>query len=94
MTPTLLRVLSELLTIYSNKTLSVVTNKKSINLINDIGPQSKVELYEKKNDENGEDDTLVYVKPFENQDSAPSSPNKSVYYSVDFNEDINEDKDR
>ncbi|XP_063908904.1 intermembrane lipid transfer protein VPS13C-like isoform X2 [Zophobas morio] len=92
-TPTLLRVLSELLTIYSNKTLSVVTNKKSINLINDIGPQSKVELYEKKNDENGEDDTLVYVKPFENQDSAPSSPNKSVYYSVDFNEDINEDKD-
>jgi hypothetical protein len=72
----------------------VVTNKKSINVVNDVGPQSKVELYEKKGDNNEAEDTLICVKTFENQDSAPNSPSKGMYYMVDFSEDINEDKDR
>jgi hypothetical protein len=71
-----------------------VTNKKSINVVNDVGPQSKVELYEKKGDNNEAEDTLICVKTFENQDSAPNSPSKGMYYMVDFSEDINEDKDR
>ncbi|EEZ98160.2 hypothetical protein TcasGA2_TC000586 [Tribolium castaneum] len=92
-TPTFLKVMNELLTIYSNKTLSVITNKKTINLTNDIGPQSKVELYEKKSVESYEEDALICVKTFENQDSVPNSPSKSVYYVSDFSEDVNEDKD-
>ncbi|RZC35875.1 vacuolar protein sorting-associated protein 13A-like, partial [Asbolus verrucosus] len=92
-TPTFLKVLNELFTIYSNKTLSVVTNKKSINLVNDIGPHSKVELYEKKSEENDEEDVLICVKTFENQDSVPNSPTKSIYYIADFSEEANEDKD-
>lgn len=94
LTPTFLKVVNELFTIYSNKTLSVITNKKTINLTNDIGPQSKVELYEKKSVESYEDDALICVKTFENQDSVPNSPSKSIYYVSDFSEDVNEDKDR
>lgn len=88
-TPTFLKVLNDIITIYSNKTLSIVGNKRCINLVNDIGPQSKIELYENRGTEEKENNVLVCFKTFENQDSYPSSPVKNY-----FNEESNEDKDR
>lgn len=86
-TPAFMKILNEIFTIYSNKTLSIVTNKKSINLINDIGPHTKVAIYENKNTESIDDAILVCSKTYENQESCPNSPTKSVYYSSDYNED-------
>lgn len=87
-TPAFMKVLNEIFTIYSNKTLSIVANKKSINLINDIGPHTKVEIYENKTTESTDEAAiLVCSKTYENQESCPNSPTKSVYYSSDYNED-------
>lgn len=92
-TPNALRVINELITQYSNKIISVRSNKKSINLVNDIGPQTKIELYEKHND-NSEESRLIGTKKFENEESAPNSPNRSNYFTADYSESSYDDKDR
>lgn len=109
-TPSLLKVLNELFTIYSNKTLSIInSNLPAVNLTNDIGPKTKVELYEKKSKEcsetsqnnnnsnngsNADESVLLCSKTYENQDSCTNSPTKSVYYSYDYNGTDVDDKDR
>lgn len=90
-TPSFIKVLNEIFTMYSNKTLSIGSNKKSVNLVNDIGPQTKVELFENKGTESNENNVLVCLKTYENQDSAPNSPSKS-YLNTDLADD-NDDKD-
>lgn len=93
-TPTFLKILNEIFTVYSNKTLSIIGNTKSINLINDIGPQTKVELYENRGKEGNDESMLMCSKTYENQDSCPNSPTKSIYYSTDLNDDNIDEKDR
>lgn len=101
-TPAFLKILNELFTVYSNKTLSIINNSPItvINLINDIGPKTKVELYEKKTKEvvdsnggNNDDSVLLCSKTYENQDSCGNSPTKSIYYSYDGG-DASDEKDR
>lgn len=91
-TPNVLKVMNELLTQYSNKIISVRSNRKLISLTNDIGPQTRVELYEKQNG-NPEDNRLICIKKYENEDSAPSSPNKGLYFVPDYL-DSYDDRDR
>lgn len=88
-TPALLKLLTEICTEYSNKTLSVVDNRKTIKLINDIGPHSIIELYENCGD--AEQKNLICSKTYENQDSNPNSPSKQVYSLSGFSDDTNED---
>lgn len=79
---------------YSNKTLSVGCSHNSINLVNDIGPQSKTELFETLDfSENGKK-ILICSKTYENQDSCPNSPCKQMFMTSGFSEDTNEDRDR
>nr|XP_022904021.1 vacuolar protein sorting-associated protein 13C-like [Onthophagus taurus] len=88
-TSTFFKVLNELFTVYSNKTLSI-TYDKSINIVNDIGPLTKVELFENKGTKSVENSTLVCSKTYEMQDSCPNSPTKSVYLSTDFLDDLDD----
>ncbi|KAK5650330.1 hypothetical protein RI129_001359 [Pyrocoelia pectoralis] len=89
-TPAFLKVVNEIFTVYSSKTLSILPITKSINLLNDIGPKTIVELYESKGSELLEDNVLVHAKTYENEDSCPNSPTKIVQ---DFIEDTNDDRD-
>lgn len=82
--------MNEILTMYSNKTLSLASNKKSVNIINDIGPQTKVELFERRNEEETEQKVLIGSRTYENQDSCPNSPSR-YYFSNDFNDDLPDD---
>lgn len=88
-TPTLLKIFTELCTEYSSKTLSIAGSRKTIKLINDIGPHSKMELYENCGD--AEQKTLLCSKTFENQDSCPNSPSKQIYSLGGLSDDMNED---
>lgn len=80
-TPTLLKVISEIFAEYSSKTLSVGGNRKNIKLVNDIGPHSMIELYENSND--SEQQVLICIKTFENLDSLPNSPSKQSNDFID-----------
>ncbi|KAL1509464.1 hypothetical protein ABEB36_004192 [Hypothenemus hampei] len=86
-TPTFLKIFNELVAQYSSKIVSVKQDRKTINLINDVAPQSKVELYEKI--EGNAKDILISVKKFENEDSVPNSPVKQFFYqeSVAFDDE-------
>lgn len=88
-TPNLLKVLTEICTEYSSKTLSVAGNRKSIKLVNDIGPHSTIELYENCGD--AEQKNLICSKTYENQESFPNSPSKQVYSLSGFSDDMSED---
>lgn len=90
-TPTLLKVLTDICTEYSSKTLSIGDNRKSIKLTNDIGPHTKIELFENSDTGDAEQKTLVCSKTYENQDSCPSSPSKQIYSLGGFSDDMNED---
>lgn len=92
-TPTFIKMMNELLVDYSNKTLSISGTPSSIKLLNDIGPQSKIELFENINSGDTEKNVLICSKTYEKQDSCPNSPAKHIFTS-DFNDDTNEDKDR
>ncbi|XP_030755861.1 vacuolar protein sorting-associated protein 13A-like [Sitophilus oryzae] len=88
LTPAFLKIFNELVLQYSTKIISVKLDRKSINVSNDIGPHTKVELYEKQSD--GEKkDILISLKKFENEDSPPTSPTKHLMYqeSVAFEEE-------
>ncbi|CAH1961424.1 unnamed protein product [Acanthoscelides obtectus] len=76
-TPSGLKVLNDLITQYSNKVISVKCNKKSVNLVNDIAPKSRVEFYEKLN-EDPKEDKLIHSKKYENEESPPNSPGKGL----------------
>ncbi|CAH1112949.1 unnamed protein product [Psylliodes chrysocephalus] len=89
-TPTLLQVLHELITQYSNKIISVRNNRKLITLMNDIGPQSKIELFEKIS---SEESKLLCMKKFENEDSVPTSPSKGNYYLPEYLDSNYDDRD-
>lgn len=89
-TPSLMRVVTELCTEYSSKTLSIVGNRKTVKVVNDIGPHSKVELFENC-DGDAERKVLICSKTYENQDSPPSSPSKLVYSLGGYSDDVNED---
>lgn len=93
-TPAFLKIVNEILTVYSSKTLSIMTNTKSINLINDIGPKTTVELYENKGNEDLESIVLIHSKTYENEDSCPNSPSRMIYMIPEFSEEANEDRDR
>lgn len=71
-----------------------MTNTKSINLVNDIGPKAIVELYETKSTEETDDNILIHAKTYENEDSCPNSPTKGVYMIPELNEEMNDDRDR
>ncbi|KAK9875024.1 hypothetical protein WA026_005834 [Henosepilachna vigintioctopunctata] len=91
-TPSVLKLFRDLFTLYSNKTLSIMSSKNSINLTNDIGPDTKIELYEKSMTNNLQDnEILLCTKTFENLDSAPNSPVKNN--CGQFINDDNNDKD-
>lgn len=92
-TPQSLKIISELITQYSNKIISVRINKKQLSLQNDIGPHTKVELYEVKN-ENPEEHRRICLKKFENDDSVPNSPNKSTFSMQEYLDNTFDDKDR
>lgn len=92
-TPNCLKIVNELITQYANKILSVRMNKKQISLINDIGPQTKIELFEIQN-ENPEEHRRICLKKFENDDSLPNSPNKCTFSLPDYLDSNFEDKDR
>lgn len=68
-------------------------NKKQINLINDIGPQTKIELFEVVN-ENPEEHRRISFKKFENDDSLPNSPNVCTFSLLDYLDSNVEDKNR
>ncbi|XP_017782614.1 PREDICTED: vacuolar protein sorting-associated protein 13A-like [Nicrophorus vespilloides] len=89
-TPTFLKVFNDVYNMYSNKTLSIANSSKAINLINDIGPQSKVELFENKGNENDADSVLVVSKTYEKEDSCPNSPSRGCYLIGDFNDDLDD----
>ncbi|XP_050293548.1 intermembrane lipid transfer protein VPS13C-like [Anthonomus grandis grandis] len=78
-TPAFLRLFSELMAQYSSKIFSVKSLRKTIEVTNDIGPQTKVELFE-KNSEKGGKDVLINVKRFEAEDSIPNSPTRHLVY--------------
>lgn len=87
-TPTFLKVFNELVAQYSSKIVSVKLDRNALTLVNDIGPQSRVELYEKNTNEDGKD-SLVGCKKFEIEESPPNSPIKPVIFyqeSVAFDE--------
>lgn len=88
-TPNLLKIFTELCTEYSSKTLSISGNRKMIKLVNDIGPNSRIELYENCGD--AEQKTLICLKTYENQDSYPNSPSKQIYSLGGLSDDMNED---
>ncbi|KAJ8960584.1 hypothetical protein NQ318_013873 [Aromia moschata] len=90
-TPNVLKVINELITQYSNKIISVKSDKKSISLTNDIGPQTRVELYEKQNV--SPEDRLLCIKKYENDDSAPGSPSRGLYFVPDYLDNNYDDKD-
>lgn len=91
-TPVFLKVLNELYVMYSTKILSVLDNRKSITLTNDIAPQTKIELYEKtSNDADG--NYLISVKTYEKEESVPNSPTKTGYFVPSFIDNMNDDKD-
>lgn len=95
LTPRFLKVFNELLTMYSNKILSVNSHRSVINLTNDIGPKSKIELYEKQLDnvDNVEGNILLHVKTYENQESLPNSPTKTSSLIPELNNfDFSKDK--
>ncbi|KAH1005296.1 hypothetical protein HUJ04_006309 [Dendroctonus ponderosae] len=78
-TPTFMKVFNELVAQYSSKIVSVNQDRKAISVTNDIGPQSRVELFEKKS-KSTEPDTLLRMKKFENEESAPNSPCKLMLH--------------
>lgn len=87
-TPIFLRLFNDLLNSYSKKTLIVLANKDLINILNDIGPETKVELYEKQSFNSSEEDILICTKTFENQDSPPTSPNKALFLGNNITSEI------
>ncbi|KAF5301566.1 hypothetical protein FQR65_LT08871 [Abscondita terminalis] len=89
-TPAFLKVLNEVITLYSSKTLSIKSNTASINFLNDVGPKTVIELYEKRGTESLENDVLIHTKTYENEDSCPNSPSKIAH---DFTEDSTDDRD-
>ncbi|CAH1186159.1 unnamed protein product [Phyllotreta striolata] len=89
-TPTLIHVLNELVAQYSSKIISVTSDRKSIAVSNDVGPRSAVELYEKIS---GEENKLLCIKKFENDDSAPGSPCKYNSYVPEYSDGNYDDKD-
>ncbi|XP_044757951.1 vacuolar protein sorting-associated protein 13A-like [Coccinella septempunctata] len=92
LTPTVLKLLKDMFTLYSTKTLSIANDRNAIHLVNDIGPKSRIELYEKRTfDDKEDEDFLICAKTFENIDSAPNSPVKSNFSA--FNNDQNNDKE-
>lgn len=64
-----------------------------MSVINDIGPQTKIELYE-VHSENPEEHRRVCYRKFENDDSLPNSPNKSINSVNDYLENNFDDKVR
>ncbi|KAG5885875.1 hypothetical protein JTB14_019138 [Gonioctena quinquepunctata] len=88
--PNIIKLLNELITQYSNKIISVRSNRKLISLTNDIGPQTRVELYEKQA---AEDNRLLCSKKYENEDSAPNSPARSQYFLPEYLDSSYDDKD-
>lgn len=82
------QVFNELVAQYSSKIVSVKQDRKAINVTNDIGVHTRVELYEKKTEETDKD-ILISMKKFENEDSAPNSPTRNLIYqeSVAFEEE-------
>lgn len=92
-TPAFLKVANEIVTLYSSKTLSITTNRNAINLINDVGPKSVVELYENKSGDDSNNAILIHSKTFENEDSCPNSPSKIIYMNSEYDE-ANDDVDR
>ncbi|XP_060526445.1 intermembrane lipid transfer protein VPS13C-like isoform X2 [Cylas formicarius] len=74
-TPACFKVFNEAMSQYSSKIISVKFDTKSISVINDIGPQTRVELYEKG--DKVRKDLLVVSKKFENEESAPNSPTRN-----------------
>lgn len=93
LTPNSLKVLNELITQYSNKIISVRMNKRQISLVNDIGPHTKIELFEVQT-ENPEEHRRICLKKFENDDSLPNSPTKSGFSLPDYLDTNFDDKDR
>ncbi|XP_072395854.1 intermembrane lipid transfer protein VPS13A-like [Diabrotica undecimpunctata] len=89
-TPTMLQIVNDLITQYSNKIISVRSNRKVINLVNDIGPHAKVDFYEKIS---AEDNKLLCTKKFENEDSAPNSPTKTGFYLPEYLDSSYDDRD-
>lgn len=59
--------------------------------MNDIGPQSKIELFEKIS---SEESKLLCMKKFENEDSVPTSPSKGNYYLPEYLDSNCDDRDR
>lgn len=92
MTPQSLKIINELVTQYSNKIISVRINKKQL-LLNDIGPHTKVELYEVLN-EKPEEHRRICFKKFENDDSLPNSPSKTSFSMQDYLDNNFDDKER
>ena len=75
--------------------MSIVGNKTSINLVNDIGPGTKIELLEYRAIGQQEENVLICSKTFETADSCPNSPMKEKLTSGEFEDDTgDEDKDR
>ncbi|KAF5273457.1 hypothetical protein FQA39_LY07474 [Lamprigera yunnana] len=89
-TPAFFKILNEIITVYSSKTLSIVSNTNSISFVNDVGPKTVIELYECKGTESLEDNVLLHSKTYENEDSCPNSPSK---IGQDFLDDYNDDRD-
>lgn len=85
--------MNELITHYTTKIISVRSNRKQLTIINDIGPQTKIELYEVQ-DENPEEQKRIGFKKFENEDSLPNSPSKSTMSMQDYYDSNFDDKDR
>ncbi|XP_057653630.1 intermembrane lipid transfer protein VPS13A-like [Diorhabda carinulata] len=83
LTPTFLQVANELFTQYSNKIISVKNDRKLVILLNDVGPNTKIELYEKIN---AEDNKLICTKRFENEDSAQNSPTNNMYLDGSYDD--------
>lgn len=92
-TPAVLKLFNDMIIVYSSKTLSS-SSRTSINVVNDIGPQSKVELFENTDYEDEDRKILICSKTYENEDSCPNSPIKSTFVVPGFSEDTNDDRDR
>ncbi|XP_025830546.1 vacuolar protein sorting-associated protein 13C [Agrilus planipennis] len=75
-TPSLLKVIKDLNISYFGKTLSMIHNKSSINIVNEIGPNTKIELLRRNSKDNSEEYVLLDSKTYESQDSYPSSPTR------------------
>ncbi|GJQ74448.1 hypothetical protein Trydic_g21318 [Trypoxylus dichotomus] len=92
-TPTFLKVLNDLVTLYSNKTLSISYSRRAISLINDIGPNTKVELFENRGSKAIENSHLMCSKTYEPLDSCPNSPSRNPYLITDYMDDYMDDRD-